>query len=329
MNILITGAAGFLGGRLSKALAAQGHTITATSRRDHRAAEFAAQGIYFQTGDLTDPAFCQSIVQGQEAVVHCAALSSPWGKYADFFKANMEATRLLCDAALQADVQRFINIGTPSIYANYQDRLGITEDTPLPKQMVNHYASTKLLAETYVLTQHSPDFQTVSLRPRAIIGAEDRVIFPRIIRAYESGRLRIIGNPEVQASLTSVPNIAHAVEQALTAPAESMGRAYNLADPEPVKLWEEINFVITSLGKPAITKQLPYGVAMFAASLAETKARWLGGGEPTLTRYGISVLAKHCTLDIRQARQYLGYDPQKSSREGLKEFLEWYKDNDQ
>ncbi|MEM7660101.1 MAG: NAD-dependent epimerase/dehydratase family protein [Bacteroidota bacterium] len=326
MKILVTGAAGFLGGRLGKALASQtDHEVTGTSRRSHRQAEFEALGIRFVAGDLTEQAFCRSIVQGQEVIIHCAALSSPWGSYQAFYSANVLATKYLADAAKQGGVQRFLNISTPSIYFNFGDQWGVTEATPLPKKSVNQYAATKLEAEQYVLAQHTERFATLSLRPRAIIGAEDQVIFPRLIRAYEEGRLRIIGKGDNLASLTSMPNLIQAIQAAIEAPLSGYGQVYNICDPEPIQLWEDINFVLTSMGKVPVSRHLPYGVGMFAATVSETIARLRGGKkEPTLTRYGIGILARNFTMNPYLAQAQLGYDPPVSTREGLQEFLDWY-----
>lgn len=325
MNILVTGAAGFLGGRLGKALASRTDVrLTATSRRVHRKAEFEAVGIRFVAGDLTDAAFCQEITRDIQLVIHCAALSSPWGTYQAFYSANVEATRQLVSAARNHGVSRFLYISTPSIYFNFEDQWGVTEATPLPPQSVNHYAATKLEAEQYVLAQHRKEFATLSLRPRAIIGAEDQVIFPRLIRAYEAGRLRIIGSGDNLASLTSMPNLIQAIEAAMAAPDSAYGTAYNLCDPEPIRLWEEINFVLTSMGKAPVTRNLPYGVGMIAATISETMARLTGGKEPSLTRYGIGILARNFTMNPYQAQEYLGYNPQLTTRQGLQEFLDWY-----
>ncbi|RMG61648.1 MAG: SDR family NAD(P)-dependent oxidoreductase [Bacteroidetes bacterium] len=323
-SVLVTGAAGFLGGRLAKALAAQGWAVTATSRRRQRAAELNAAGARFVAGDLTDPAFCRVVTQGQAAVIHCAALSSPWGPYEAFFQANVLATRQLIAAFRAQGGRRFINIGTPSIYFDFRDQLGVSEATPLPELMVNAYARTKWEAEQEVIAAHGPDLATLSLRPRAIIGAEDQVIFPRLIRAYHEGRLRIIGPGDNLASLTSVPNIVQAVTQALTVDPGRLGLALNLADPEPVRLWDEINHVLTALGHAPVHRRLPLRVAMGAAWLSEQLARWRGGAEPTLTRYGIGVLAYSFTLDTTLARERLGYNPPLQTRDGIAEFVAWY-----
>jgi nucleoside-diphosphate-sugar epimerase len=63
----------------------------------------------------------------------------------------------------------------------------VKESDKLPEKMINSYAATKLLAEQLVLSQNNNNFQTIALRPRAIIGAEDTVIFPRVLEAYNKG----------------------------------------------------------------------------------------------------------------------------------------------
>ena len=193
-NIVITGAAGFLGGRAAKHFAAHlpEYTVLATSRRSSRADELTAAGCVFRAGNLTDAHFCQQLTQGVEIVVHCAALSAPFGDYEAFRESNIIATETLLKASLQNGVKRFIFISTPSIYFDYTDRLGIKESDPLPPKMVNYYAETKLKAEELVLAMNGQGIETIALRPRAIIGAEDTVIFPRVLEAYHKGRLKII-----------------------------------------------------------------------------------------------------------------------------------------
>ena len=114
MKVLITGAAGFLGGRLTKYLAARpDYAVLATSRRTHRTLELTAAGAAFvpwheAQGRLVD------ILRDVEAVVHCAALSSPWGAYEAFYAANVTLTRHLLEATRSVGVRRFVHISTPS-----------------------------------------------------------------------------------------------------------------------------------------------------------------------------------------------------------------------
>ncbi|PTM03777.1 MAG: sterol-4-alpha-carboxylate 3-dehydrogenase, partial [Bacteroidetes bacterium] len=190
-GILITGAAGFLGGRTAKFFAQNypSRKILATSRRDSRRLELEAQHCEFKAGDLLDISFCEEICKNIEIIIHCAALSAPFGSYNSFYKSNFIATDNLIKAAKKFKVQKFIFISTPSIYFNYRDRFNVSEADELPTKLVNHYAKTKLLAENLVLNAQNSELQTISLRPRAIIGAEDTVIFPRVLEAHKQGKL--------------------------------------------------------------------------------------------------------------------------------------------
>ncbi len=123
-KIVITGASGFLGGRVLKALKGKypNANLVGTGRRAHRIEEFKKLGCDFMAGDLTDKQFCAQLLKGVDLVIHCAALSSPWGKYEVFYKSNVEATRNLLTISQKEKAGKFIFIATPSIYFNYKER---------------------------------------------------------------------------------------------------------------------------------------------------------------------------------------------------------------
>ena len=327
MKVVVSGASGFLGGRLVKYLAFNGHEVFALSRNQRRKAEFEALGIQLISDDPYAKEKLKDTLANKDILVHCAALSSPWGRSEDFHQINVGLTQQLLEAARKANVQRFINISSPSIYFDFKDRLGIKESDPLPEQFVNAYAETKLLAEKWALSQHGNGIEVISLRPRAIIGAEDQVLFPRLMRAYETGRLRIIGDGNNLADFTSVYNLVRAIEACMHAEAPALGQSYNISNGEASPMWQEINYLIEALGNPPIQKKLPYSMAMGVAGFLEWKSKFFGGGEPKLTRYGAGVLAKSFSLDINKAQKNLGYKVEMNTREALEEFITWYKSN--
>lgn len=327
-KILITGSAGFLGGRTAKYFASQNgeYSVIATSRRSERQQELEENNCLFIPGDLLKINHCDEITKGVEIVVHCAALSSPWGNYKDFYKANFEATQNLLDASVRNLVNKFILISTPSVYYNHKNRFSIKESDTLPLKSINHYASTKLLAEKLVLGQNGKGIQTLALRPRAIIGAEDMVIMPRLIRAYNSGNLKIIGNGKNICDLTCVRNVIAAIECSIYADEKAMGKPYNICNGEPVMLWDKINFVLKALDLKPVNSKIPVSLALLFASFVEKKHKFLGiSGEPDVTKYGLETLAISMTLDISEAKQFLNYTPVQSTDEGLMEFIDWFK----
>jgi nucleoside-diphosphate-sugar epimerase len=327
-KIVITGTSGFLGGRLAKFLptAYPEARVMCTSRKDSRQRELEQAGCTFVAGDLTDAAFCQQLLTQADAVVHCAALSSPWGKVADFEKANVVATHNLLQAAISNGLRRFVFISTPSVYFDYADRLHISEKDPLPSRMVNAYAATKLKAEQEVLAANGKGMETIALRPRAIIGAEDTVIFPRVLKAYQEKKLSIVGSGNNIVDLTCVRNVIEAVVCALEAGKDAMGLAYNITNDESVKLWEQVNYILTQLGLQPVTRRLPYALVKAFAWLTEQRYRYFHPQqEPPITKYGIGILAVSMTLDNSLAKEKLGYRPVQTTREGINEFIEWYR----
>jgi nucleoside-diphosphate-sugar epimerase len=326
-KIIITGAAGFVGGRLTKQLAATGmYEVVATSRRTDRKHELESAGCTFIAGDLLSNDFCVQLTHDADIVVHCAALSSVWGSYYDFYDANVITTKNMLDASTQNGISRFIFISTPSIYFDFTDRFNVSENDPLAEKLVNPYASTKFIAEHIVLGRNSDRIKTIALRPRAIIGAEDTVIFPRIIRAYTDGRLKIIGNGNTLGDLTAVSNVIEAVHCCIRANDAAMGQAYNISDGTPVLLWPTINHILKELGYAPITKKISAGLVLTIASIIEGTAKLFNAKkEPSITKYGIGVLAKSLTMDISKAKNTLNYKPVQTTEEAVNEFITWYR----
>lgn len=325
-KILVTGAAGFLGGRVAKYFGGLNiGPVIASSRREGRALELQDSGCSFVSGDLLNPGFCDAITKDVQTIIHCAALSSPFGPYNGFYQSNFLATKLLLDAGRKNGVRKFIFVSTPSIYFNFRDRFGVRESDPLPQKMVNAYAATKLLAENYVLEHHGPDFHTIALRPRAIIGAEDTVIFPRLLEAYHKGRLKIVGNGNNVCDMTCVTNVIQAIKCALEAGEENYGEAYNITDGNPVDFWRAVNYTLTALDLKPVEKRVPGYLANAAAYVLEKKALLFNEQkEPVLTRYGVGILNQNFTLDITKAKTRLQYQPLMNTFDGINEYVSWH-----
>jgi len=323
MKILLTGATGFLGFRTLEALAdlPEVTSVIATGRMLKPTHQVTHPKVNYQLGDLTDDAFAQKLVSQVNYVVHAAALSAPWGSYQSFEAANVHTQQNLLKAAQAQTIERFVYISTSSIYYNGQDRLNVSEADPLPTKFVNAYAATKRLAEIDLEQSAIP---YVTLRPRALIGRGDTVIMPRLLRAYDAGRLKIIGNGQNLVDLTSVANVAQAIVLSLKIKGQGLNQVYNITNGEPVYLWKKIQLVLELMGKQLPTKKIPYSLVSKVAQLMEWKAKLTNGQEPTLTKYGVGTLAKSFTLDISKAKKLLGYAPKVSTDEAIQEFVTWY-----
>lgn len=326
MKILITGATGFLGYRLSEHLSKKGHILTTTGRNPEMGERLKYLGAHFVPGSINDTAHLNALSKGQDAIVHTAGLSSPWGRYQDFHRINTEGTEQIINAALTNDVPRFVHISTPSIYVKNADCENIRESDPLPPRFINAYAQTKYAAEQRVIAGAEKGLETVMLRPRALIGRGDTVIMPRLLRAHEMGRLRRIGDGHNRVDLTPVENVCLAIELALGLPSGSpaLQEAYNISNGDPVNLWETL---ATAFQKLHIhlntTRGIPFAVAYSIAAAMEARAkRQKGYPEPPLTRYSVIMVSRSQTLNIDKARQLLGYIPEVSIDDAMMDFIE-------
>jgi nucleoside-diphosphate-sugar epimerase len=206
-----------------------------------------------------------------------------------------------------------------------KDRFDVKESDPLPKQFINAYAETKRKAE---LELEKTKIPFITLRPRALIGRGDTVIMPRLIRAYDEGKLKIIGSGENSADLTAVANVADAIWLSLIAEEKALNKVYNITNGEPVNLWAAIADVLRKLGKEPPTKKVPFGVVKFIAGIMELKSKLTNKKEPPLTKYGVGTLSKSMTMDISKARELLNYHPKVTTEEAIDEFVKWFKENE-
>ena len=223
--VLVTGATGFLGGAVCRLLHRRGWQVTGTGRNTAVGRELERDGIPFRRASLEEANATARLCTGQGAVVHCAARSSPWGRWEEFHAANVRATENLLRRAREAGVGKLVHVSTPSIYFDYRHRLDLTETSPLPARPANAYAATKLAAERLALAAAAAGLPVIVLRPRAIFGPGDTTIFPRLLRAARAGRLPIIGDGRTLADLTYIDDAAEAVACALAAPAGAVARA--------------------------------------------------------------------------------------------------------
>lgn len=325
MKILLTGATGGLGFRTLECLVenpkiekiiATGRVIRPTHFVEHLK-------VNYQLGDLEDADFVSNLVEQVDYIVHAAALSSPWGKYIEFEKANILSIKNLINAAKKHHIKRFVYVSTPSLYFNGQDRFDVKESDPLPTAFINAYSKTKHEAE---LALEKSSIPYVILRPRALIGRGDTIIMPRLIRAFEEGKLKIIGDGKNIVDLTSLANVADSILLALFVGDEGMNQIYNITNSEPVKLWETIEKVLSLLGHEMNKKKVPYSVVKLLSQIMELKAKLTNDNEPTLTTYGVGILAKSFTMDISKAKMLLGYSPKVSTDEAIDEFVNWYRE---
>ena len=305
---LVTGATGGLGLAVVAALLEAGYAVRASGRKPQALERLRAMGAEPFGGDLLDQtdATCRDI----DGVFHVAALSSPWGPDADFDLANVELTRRLLSAARRAETDGFIFVSSPSIFARWGDQTNLTEESPPNPRPLNAYSRTKGEAERLVRAADAPGFRTVSLRPRAIVGPDDQVLLPRILRLVKTGRFPLFRGGKAMVELTDSRDAARALLLADRHRERAGGQVVNITSGRPTALADLVRKLGLALGVEVKIIPLPLVLGQVMSVVSQTVSRLLPGRpEPVLTPYTLSTLAWSQTFDLSGAKRLIDYEP--------------------
>ncbi len=326
--VFITGASGFIGGKIAERLLARGRPVRLLARRP--LPELEKLGAEIVRGDLHDAAALAAGCAEAETVFHVAGRVGVWGPSEEFFHVNVEGTRNVVAACRVARVPRLVYTSSPSVVFNGGDLAGVDESAPLCTQAPCAYPTSKAAAERLVAEANSRELATVALRPHLVWGPGDRNVVPRVLALARKGKLKIVGAGRNLVDCTHIANVVDAhlqAEASLAGPnAAAAGRAYFITNDEPVVLWDWINELLRGLGGPEITQHVSLGTAYRAGAVLEMAWRWLPlKGEPPMTRFVAKELATDHWFRLDAAKRDLGYAPRVTMAEGTKQLLAHYR----
>lgn len=328
MKILVTGATSGLGRNAVEALLLAGHEVHATGRNPLAGEELTALGARFTALDLVgaDIATCRALMEGCDAVWHCAANTCHWGDYQSFYDINVLATENLLQAAGQLGVGRFIYLSSAAIYMDYRHRYNVQENFRA-KRFVNHYAASKYAAEEAIrrLIPHFPATRCVILRPCALFGPWNQGILPQMLDELRRGK-GILSLPEggvARLEFTYSLNVVEAMQLATSQPEMASGSLFNVTNQEAQSLAVMLECLLgQQLGIQYYLRATPYRLAYSRAGLHELGSL-LRRQRPGTTRHHIAAAAYDLTLSAQQAREGLGYRPRYSLKEGVEQTAQW------
>lgn len=313
-RILITGASGFVGSSFCQQFADRDDLeIYGLGRRETELPNYVR-------ADLTQPL---NLDWQPDVVIHAAARSSPWGSLKEFRLQNVQATKHVLDFCDQRGVRKLVYVSSSSVFYREEDQLHMTEESPIGPKFVNAYAQTKYEGENWV-RQFSGSWAI--LRPRAVFGPRDTVLFPRLLRAAQEGRMTSITRPGPPA-IGDLIYIDALCDYLLRAALDSavMGE-FNLTNNQPIEIQAFIAEIYARLGLPPTKRQIPLSQAMFVATLMEWFYQcFLPEKEPPITRFGVGVLGYSKTFDVSKSLRILG-PPSVDLDEGLDRFIRWQKE---
>ena len=209
-NVLVTGATGFLGSHIVRALHASGKNVTAFVRNpDKGRAIFRdlEERIYFRKGELTDLDSIDKALDGIDAVVHTAGHVREWDAYRNFEITNVEGTKNFLIIGHDKGIKQFIHISSLGVFGD-TDQNHISENNRYVISS-DYYSNSKIYAEIFVknyCTENRMAFGIV--RPGFIYGEGDNNFFPNLIKNLRSGKVKYIGSKDNFVNTVYVGNVS-------------------------------------------------------------------------------------------------------------------------
>lgn len=325
MTVLVTGANGFVGAAIVRALLAGGERVRAFVRPGSDRRNLAALDAEIAEGDITQPETLISAARGCRAIVHAAADYRLWvPDSAAMLATNVQGSLNVLDAALAANVDRIVYTSSVATLGLNKDRSPADEETPVGlDDMIGAYKRSKFLAEQAVSRRAAErGLDVVIVNPSTPIGPGDIKPTPtgRIILDAALGRIPAF--VDTGLNLVHVDDVARghllALEKGRT------GERYILGGRD-MSLQQILALVADRCGRPRPKIRLPHWFVYPVAVGSELVAR-ITGREPRVSLDGVRMSAKHMYFSSAKAERELGYawrDP----AEAVHDAIDWFAEN--
>ena len=325
MNVFITGGTGFIGLHLARRLAAEGHTLRCLARPTSRTAELRALGAEIITADLHDRPALTRAMQGCDWVFHLANLYAMWHPHPqEFYQTNVEGTRCVMEAALEAGVSKIVYLSTVAVWGKPASQPFNEDSQPGPRQF-SAYGRSKAAGDRLVQQMvHERGLPVVTLYPGIVLGPGDDKPSGIYIQDLIRGK---VPTPIFRRSIETYAAVQDVAEAALRAAerADTIGKRY-LIGGERLNGMEYVRQICAAAGVRVPWMRLPDFFVIAAAYFFTLRSNLTGTPPP----WGLSVdaawtLYHGFNFNGSRAACELGfsYTP---VRQALAEAAAWYRE---
>jgi len=325
MRVLVTGATGFVGAAVARALlnAGQEVRLLVRAKADRRNVRDLPVEIYH--GDVTDLESLRRATTGCEQVYHVAALYKLWVRHKrEIYESNVTGTENVLKAAQECNVAKIVYTSSVATLGLPRDGSPGDEDTPVSlTDMVGHYKRSKYLAEQVALRYAQAGLPVVIVNPSTPVGVADVKPTPtgKVIVDFLNGRMPAY----VETGLNVIDVEDVALGHLFAAEKGRVGEKYILGN-ENLTL-RQILMLLSELTEiPAPRFKVPYLLALSAAYMDAAVARMIPGREPVIPPVGVKLSKKKMFFDASKAVRELGL-PQTPVREALQKAVTWFTEN--
>ncbi|MBP0000204.1 MAG: NAD-dependent epimerase/dehydratase family protein [Cyanobacteria bacterium SID2] len=306
MKAFVTGATGFTGSHLVKALLKQGHTVTAFVRPSSpNLCRLEGCNVNLAYGNITDEDRVKAGMADADWVFHTAAfVELGLVDDAKMERANVEGTRAVLNAARAANVSKMVYCSTIGIYGDTQGRVVDETFQRTQKDFSSAYDRTKYIAQNAIDRAAAEGFPVVSVMPSGIFGADDPHFGP-VIQNFLKGKLRVWAGGERVTGIVHVDDLAEAM--ILAAEKSAPGEHYILSAGD-LTTREMFDILSQASGMPA-PRELPEPLVRFIGNVLDVIGRVIHWNPP-LSRERVHYVYDRCVrVDGSKARRVLGWNP--------------------
>jgi dihydroflavonol-4-reductase len=322
VRALVTGATGFVGSAVARRLLRDGHSVRVLARPNSDRRNLQGLDVEVVEGDLTRAASLLPACDGCDALFHVAADYRLWAPDpGDLYRANVDGTRSILEAARKAGVPRIVYTSSVATLGIPKDGTPGSETTPVTvDDMIGHYKRSKFLAEEVARQFAAEGTPVVIVNPSTPIGPNDIKPTPtgRIVRDAMLGRLPAY--VDTGLNIVHVEDVAEghwlAYERGVVGERYILG-GYNMS------LREVLTDIADIAGRKPPKVRLPHGVVMPIAHISEAWAR-LTGMTPIATVEEVRMSKKRMFFTSAKAERELGYSA-RPARLALEDAVQWFR----
>lgn len=326
MTALVTGATGFVGSAVARALLADGAAVRVLARPNGDRRNLDGLDIDIAEGDLNDPVSLSQATAGCDAVFHVAADYRLWTRDPDeMIRTNVDGSRAIIRAACEAGATRVVYTSSVATLGINKDGTPADEQTPSSEaDMIGDYKRSKFLAEEAVRSLiREEGAPVVIVNPSAPVGPNDIKPTPTGRMIVEAAAGRMPAFVDTGLNVVHVDDVAAGHLLALRDGV--IGERYVLGG-ENMLLADILAEIAVICGRKPPTIRIPHNLILPIAHMAEAWTRLTGGSEPFVTVDGIKMARKKMFFSSEKAERDLGYKA-RPVRQAFEDAVTWFREN--
>jgi nucleoside-diphosphate-sugar epimerase len=326
-RLLVTGAAGFIGGALLQRLAGYGLDVTGTVQFEAERDLLRRNGYRAEILDLASDAPWDEQLRGIHVVFSVAAkFNETEASDAEYVRVNHHGALKLAVTAARAGCEQFVHVSTVGVHGSVKE---FPARETSPYNPMDRYHRTKLAGELAILdfarTLPSEGMVVTINRPAMVYGPGDMRQL-KLFKAILSRRFAMVGSGKVWAHYGYIEDQVDSLLLGAIAPRRAAHcEAFNIASGKPIQLNQLVAMIARVGGVTVPGLHVPLAPAMAAAVLTEIICRPFGV-RPPLSRRRVGFFTHNRGFDLRKAEERLGYASSWPLKVGIAETIRWYRD---